>query len=538
MSISRVRSDRACFLDIGQSTIKVLFEDRGLELRVDRSADGRLTPASRDKVREELRAFLGGRVRTALCALPARGVSLRHFTLPRASSDETRKLLTLQLEKDFPLSLDDLAWGYRDSSPETPSKSREITVAAVRREVLEDYDELLAGLGLRTVYCLAGLARSSLCQSTRGTYGVLEVRADHSELILLDGGKPLCLRSLPWGNGTGGGGETGAGDDPSVTDPTLQRLVDVLAEALGVHGNGDSSVPVTLYVTPEAAATGGFAQALSRSFPGRIACENLELPEAPGVSAATHGLRRLAARQENGHLLTLTLPDRKRQVATGGSGTGQTFWLAAAVLLGVVALSIPYLRPLVGYSSLEERLHEERGRLESMPNVDGELGFLRHVDSARSRVAHLDLLAAISRAAPDGTWLSNVSITREGEIAIQGSMPTREHVNQFRLHLLKCGLFTSVVPHETTPVDGDQVRFSLDAVARIGATLDQFAEPPPAPIQDATEPDVSTPPDVAPADEKELGPEEEKKTKESRTTSPAEAAQKLSDGKKPETRRS
>jgi len=43
--------------------------------------------------------------------VPAGGVTLRRWKVPRSGSDETRRVLALQIESELPLSPDELAWG-------------------------------------------------------------------------------------------------------------------------------------------------------------------------------------------------------------------------------------------------------------------------------------------------------------------------------------------------------------------------------------------------------------------------------------------
>src|SRR5688572_23119053 len=105
------------FLEIRQSTLTVLDGDDGLELSLERQETGRLTPQCIERLKESLRVFLkkhSWRNNTrAYCAIGARGVSLRRFTLPACGKDELERLVALQIEREFPLLPSELAWGYR-----------------------------------------------------------------------------------------------------------------------------------------------------------------------------------------------------------------------------------------------------------------------------------------------------------------------------------------------------------------------------------------------------------------------------------------
>jgi len=79
-------NSRCLYLEIGQSSLQVLNGSDGLELRLERLENGRLTGACKERLTLSLQGFLKRkswhpRLR-ALCAIGARGVSLRQLTLP------------------------------------------------------------------------------------------------------------------------------------------------------------------------------------------------------------------------------------------------------------------------------------------------------------------------------------------------------------------------------------------------------------------------------------------------------------------------
>src|SRR5438067_930750 len=111
-----INSD-AVYLEIGQSSLKALDGDDGLELSLERQENGRLTPPCAERLTLSLRVFLKKhhwrpRLRV-FCALGARGVSLRRLSLPATSTQQVQRLLPLQIEREFPLGPDDLAWGFQ-----------------------------------------------------------------------------------------------------------------------------------------------------------------------------------------------------------------------------------------------------------------------------------------------------------------------------------------------------------------------------------------------------------------------------------------
>src|ERR1051326_5285086 len=196
------------YIEIGQSSLKALDGEDGLELSLERLENGRLTPPCAERLTLTLRVFLKKpRWRPGLrafCALGARGVSLRRLSLPAASAEEVQRLLPLQIEREFPLAPDELAWGCRRLPQEGPSSNgapaaQELLVAAVKKEVLQEYTTILAACGLSPVFTLAALARTVLCSKPPESCAMLDIGPSHSELIIFEHGAPVSLRLLPWG---------------------------------------------------------------------------------------------------------------------------------------------------------------------------------------------------------------------------------------------------------------------------------------------------------------------------------------------------
>src|SRR4051812_156134 len=105
------------YVEIRPRSLRVVNGEEHLALPLEREGNGRLTEACRQKVMTGLRAFLkkkGWQPKSrALCAIDARGVSLRQLSLPLATKEELPRLLKLQIESEFPLPPESLAWGYR-----------------------------------------------------------------------------------------------------------------------------------------------------------------------------------------------------------------------------------------------------------------------------------------------------------------------------------------------------------------------------------------------------------------------------------------
>ena len=142
------------FIEFKETTLHVLDGEHGTSFPIERSSDGKFTPAAMELIRNGLRGFLsshgGVDGRQAICAIPARGVMLRTITLPPPAANDPGRFLTMQIEAQFPVAPTDLAWGYL-RAPARPGDAKngdEFIIAAIKRELLSDYKTLLKSCGL------------------------------------------------------------------------------------------------------------------------------------------------------------------------------------------------------------------------------------------------------------------------------------------------------------------------------------------------------------------------------------------------------
>ena len=147
------------YVEIGQDLLKALRENDGLELPLERQPDGRLTAACKEKIVAGLKIFLKAKSwqtrATAVCAIGSRGVSLRRLALPAGTKEEFHRRLLLQIETEFPLAPGELAWGCQPlgglSQANGTVAKHELLVAAVKKEVVADYHEILRACGTEPV---------------------------------------------------------------------------------------------------------------------------------------------------------------------------------------------------------------------------------------------------------------------------------------------------------------------------------------------------------------------------------------------------
>ena len=153
------------------------------------------------------------------------------------------RLLALQIESEFPLPPDELAWGYGQIGQAGPASKdangkQGFLVAAIKRAALDDYLKIFADCGASPVFTLAALARSYVCPRTPGAYAVLDLGQRSSELAIFEDGLPTALRVLPWGGQNLAPAPAEAADGVTGLPPEAafrlgaERAMDWLARAL------------------------------------------------------------------------------------------------------------------------------------------------------------------------------------------------------------------------------------------------------------------------------------------------------------------
>jgi Tfp pilus assembly PilM family ATPase len=472
------------YLEIGQSSLKALGGEEGLELPLERQANGRLTKACKETLGLSLKAFLKQRKwqsRTRVfCAIGARGVSLRRLTLPASTKENLHRLLLLQIETEFPLPPDELAWGYRQlsgpGSASVTSATQELLIVAVKKEVVEEYTEILSGCGVTAVFTLAALERSALCPRLPSTYGILDIGQNHSELILFEQGVPTAVRLLSWGGenitqaiqqslgttrdlaeklklsviqGSLADGELGQ------TQGAMDNALDSLAAAIDGNWTGKK-----LYLTGRSARYKEIASQLAKRLDRGVECEPLELPPGQGRSAAILGLRNSV--EKGGSPAPLVLEVQRSNGNGSVARPAPWKWAALAVLLGLGLLSLPYLEAVTLKPRLAKKLaviKADRGRL---PIIDNEWNFLQYLKL--NQPPYLDTLFLLAKAAPPQAKIESINMNRRGDLSWRGSMKDSQQVTDFRTKLIDSGLFSNVTVEEQAPTpDRQKVNVRMSA---------------------------------------------------------------------------
>ncbi|HTL56942.1 MAG TPA: cell division FtsA domain-containing protein [Candidatus Limnocylindrales bacterium] len=460
------------YFEIGQSTLRVLQGDQGLELPLERLPGGRLSSGCKENLILSLKSFFKrdrwkGSAR-AFCAISARGVSLRHITLPSASKD-LHRLLLLQIESEFPLSPDELAWGYLPVNPgKAPGNGspaqQEYLIAAVKKEVIEEYTELLSACSVTPVFTVAALARQDLCPKTTRPQALLDVGRFYSELILFANNVPTSIRVLPWGGETitraietklgisraeaeelklkrAQGPLNDVGTEQKV-QAAIEEALDALARAANGYVLGEK-----VYLTGQSARLKELGPSLTRRLTSGIVCETLEPAVAVGKSAAIQGLQ-ISADPGNGRR-PLIIQGKPTNGSTREVRTAPWQWVALAGSLALAILALPYLEAVALKPYLAGKLTALKADRRKLAMIDAEWGFFQHLK--QNAPPYLDALFLLAKAAPPGARFDSLSMNRRGDLSLRASMQNSQQVADFRSKLIDSGFFANLTVEEQTP---------------------------------------------------------------------------------------
>ena len=467
------------FIEIGQSTLTVLEGSDALDLSLERAETGRLTPECTERLKESLRVFLKKhswrKGLPAYCAINARGVSLRRVTVPACGKDELEKLLALQIEREFPLRPNELAWGYRvlanGSQP-----NQEVLVAAIKRDTIDEYASLLRDCGLEPAFTLGALARATLCGHSIGTYALLDIGRHQSEVIYFDHGVPTAMRIVPWGGENvtraieqGSGlvrteaenlkrhldeGSAANGELSSSVRPAIERELSSLAGALPKESLGQK-----LYVTGPTTRIRNLPAELARVT--QIPCERLELPGSEGRSAAIVGLRKSI--EQNGSVPPLLFQVSEEEVSTRKRPVAASKWVALAVLLAITSFALRYADVFINQPRLERRLASMKAFRENLPRIERELGFLQYLKT--NQPIYVDLIFTLGNALGTGTRVESLNVTRSGDVSFRATVRDAQHVTDFRTKMIESGFFSDVVIEEQSPSTADKQKLNVRVTA-------------------------------------------------------------------------
>jgi hypothetical protein len=383
--------------------------------------------------------------------------------------------LSLQIEREFPLPPEDLAWGFRKlnsgfSASESERSTEDVLVVAVRNEIPAEYDELFAAAGLTAEITVGALARASTTgEAGSASYSLLDIGFHSSELIVFEDGIPSSVRIFPWGGehltlaiskhlevGYGeaetqkiqwSGGEANDAEYGEGIRQCVEAEVQKVSAVLAPEIRGR-----TLYLTGGTSKSKEITELFSRALGPSVACEAIRIPEATGQSAAVEGMRKAF---ENGRADGLILLENgKRKTRLDHRSLGQWRWVAAVIALLGAWLFLPYLNAAIQTGRLTRKLEKINAYQDALPSLERELSFLQYLEA--NQMPCLDAISVVADSAPRGMRLESFSLSRRGDLSFKGTLGNAQQLTEFRTKMIASGLFIKVVVDEQTPIQNNQ----------------------------------------------------------------------------------
>lgn len=436
MSAFFTRPTAAVFIEFTDSGAHIANDERTLDIAIQRDSTGALTEEAANSVRNALGLFAKKQGREqAICLLPARGVSIRRISLPAGTKEEIERLLPLQIDAQFPLSSEELAWGYSSLVARIPGREgtmKELLVAAVKKESLQQYRTIIASAGFEPVFGIAALAREGMCSHRPSHFALLEVGNNASELVTFDESGAATLRVVSVGS-----------ESPS-------------AEAVLATLRSNGAVE-KIFVSGKSATT--WSARISPQLPAEA------LPNATPTTAIA-GLRAALTRGVEPVLIHAT-----REAVRVQRAPAQWRWAAACVLLLLVSLGLRYADPLVRKARLNALISELEARRAKLPKVDKEAAFLNFIHTNQPN--YLDIVSALASASQPGMKLDSLTISKRGELALRGSAQGPQSATMLRSKLIDSGYFASVVIDEQTPNQQNQQQLNFRMTAQLRSEADR-----------------------------------------------------------------
>lgn len=419
------------YIEITAGSLKALREQNGLEMPLEREPGGRLTSGCKEKLVAGLQKFLDRKTwqprAKAYCAIGANGVSLRRLTLPASATEEFQKLLRLQIESEFPIPPEALAWGWQtiEANHRTAAK-REILVAAVKKEVVEDYANVLLACGTSPVFTLAALVRRLVCPPQLNPYAMLELGRGQSELATFDPGVPVSLRVLS------------ASSEAS--------LAEAVRKSLGASWNGGK-----IFLSGE---SDELAAQLARQLSIGVICEAVKIEAGTGRSAGILGLKKSVEQGGGSPPLVLQVQARPAKGSFNLAAPDVKKWTVRAAALLCVLLLLPYAEALFLKGFLARKLTRLKTEKVRLTTIDRELEFLQSLK--QNQPPYLDAIYLFAKSAPQGAKIDSLTMNRRGDVSLRGSMRTADQVTDFRSKLISSGFFSTVAVEEQAPTPDRQ----------------------------------------------------------------------------------
>lgn len=401
------------------------------------------------------------RARVAV-AIPAAACTFKTATLPPAKPAELAQVIQFEAEAQFPLGLDELAWGYAI----TPNAGQvHAAMAGARRALVNDRLTMLQHLGMTPdAILVAPLAAAAALPPIEGFTVVVVAGREWSDLCLFDSGRLLGCRSfLAGSSATAGWSERLAREiRPWMAGTPLSQVI-----VLG--GNDTRSL-----------------NALSRLLGVAVSCGDpwtdiddpsgclQKLDDAPSSFATAVGLALAALTRQPGiNLLPQHVTDRRKQQRK------------TVMTISALALAALLLAPLALLN--RQTIHDQQEQLaeysfqtqHAYPTktapLQGGLQVTQQAITALQQPAStpVELLYLLSDKLPDGIMLTDFTFDRGRVAVLKGRAESNTVLAESLQAINRVGLLDrAMLDYSNQLKDAGQYNFDFQITCTLPTTTD------------------------------------------------------------------
>ncbi len=394
-------------------------------------------------------ASVNGDTTLHLAALPAAEVLTRSWSFPDADEHAFRQMVALRLEADLPVSLDDVAWGYRRGAVEnTPEAQRPVFAQAARTETVRRHLDTFNGAGIAIdtltteAEALSALYRHGLeHERTLGSEVLVLADDDAWRVAVFTDGLLRTLRRVP--------ADT---DNPALTCRRCQQAIDAQVSRKDVRC-------VLWCATPAQDAAGDQLGALLNT-PTETARPTGRLTSDAGTPITTEQLATF------GPAIGLTLAgrfDADTLVHLGGTRAehartpgnllerlaARPWHGVAAALLALVVAGGLHVGALAWEVQKMERVLADVDASPALTELEPQIRAMQRLDTYRIDVE--SIFAEFCRHVPKSVTLSSINLSRERRMIVKGNANDPKAVFKLADALRESELFTAVNPETTEP---------------------------------------------------------------------------------------
>lgn len=371
--------------------------DRMLSVKVPAGVD----PANPEQMGSHIRRTLsqeGISTRQAVVDIPRDQVILKTLTLPVGKPEDLPGMVEIQIAKELPFPAAEAVIDFAQAPPDPQSATGEVLVAAIRREVLEQYEATLAAaelrldrIGLRpyankvTVCELLkhALPERVLFIDVRPTFMEIDVLRDgvlafsRSASVAVPQGvaepRPLSIRRPPVTESRDGeGGDAEGAPEPSTLDAVLHSLLLEVTRSIEAYRVNDPGAMIDhVVIGGDVGVEEALAEAIQRRLDLNVELYNpaatfgWDPDEGAGASAFAASLGLVLGYSEDGALhfdflhpkKTVSVTQERLRKAPMVAAVAALFLAAAGVALGYYTK-----KPREKLAWLEEKIETLRSR--------------------------------------------------------------------------------------------------------------------------------------------------------------------------------